>query len=210
MTNNIEKRYLTSWHYNAALILTELENIVKNNGGALCATWQYNNPPAWLTERKQYLIVNRTISEAINKERELLTRLEKIGRTDAARETLGKIAQYEAINNEPVPTHYADYLYINFVLDGHFYSFSMDRNPFFDFHFAKMKIEEGNKINQNYYLRDDPKKWLYDCFLYMNCSAADIREAANLIYNMLLTADNNCTYHDKNRKPYSNIIVIEE
>lgn len=209
-TTNPERRYLTSWHYNAALILTELENIVKNNNGALCATWEYNNPPTWLTQRKQYLITNRTIMEEIRKETETLTRLEKLGRTDAAQQTREKIAKYESLNKAPVLTHYADYLYINFVVDGYFYSFSMDRNPFFEFHFAKIKIENDNRINRNYYLQEDRKEWLYDCFFYMDCSASDIREAANLIYNMLLTANTNRTYHEKNRKPYTNIIPIEE
>lgn len=210
MTNQtIENRYLSTWHYNAALILGEIETIVKNNGGALCRTWEYNNPPAWLTNRKQYLITNRTLTEAIHKENELLTRLEKLGRTDAARETREKIARYEALNNNPVLSYYADYLYINFVIDDHFYSFSMDRNPFFEFYFARVKIEEGNKINRNYYLQEDSKQWLYDCFFHVDCSASDRREAANLICNMLLTADNNRTYREKNRKPYSNIILME-
>ena len=211
MTNQtIENRYLSTWHYNAALILTELETIVKNNGGALCRTWEYSNPPTWLTDRKQYLIVNRALTEATNKEKELLTRLEKLGRTDAARETREKLAKYESINNAPVLCYYADYLYIDFVVDGHFYSYSMDRNPFFEFHFVRIRIEEGNKINRNYYLQDDPKQWLYDCFFYVDCSASDRREAANMIYNMLTTANNNRTYHEKNRKPFSNIILIED
>ena len=209
-TENVQRRYLNSWNYNAAHILTELETIVKNNGGALCRTWEHRNPPAWLTERKQYLITNRTLSEAIHKEREFLTRLERLGRADTAHETREKIAQYEALNNAPVLSYYGDYLYISFVLDDNYYYFSMDSNPFFDFHFARVKIEDGNKINRNYYLHDDPKAWWNDCFWRVNCSASDIREAANLIYNMLLTADHNRTYREKNRKPYTNIILIEE
>jgi hypothetical protein len=209
-TERAEKRYLSSWKYNAANILTELETIVKNNGGVLCRTWEYSNPPAWLTERKQFLIVNRSISEAIYKEHEILKRLERLGKTEAARETREKIAGYEAMNNDPVLSYYGDYLYIHFVLDNYFYSFSMDDNPFFDFHFARVKIEEGNKINRNYYLQTDSKKWWDDCFWRANCSSSDIREAANLIYNMLLTADNCRTYAEKNRKPYTNIILLED
>lgn len=207
---NVKKRYLNSWNYNAAHILTELETIVKNNGGALCRTWEYGNPPAWLTERKQYLITNRTLSEAICKERELLTRLEKLGCADAARETREKIAKYEAIENSPVLSYYGDYLYISFILDGYYYYFSMDSNPFFDFHFARVKIEQENKINRNYYLHGDPKQWWNDCFWRFDCSASDIREAANLIYNMLLTAETCRTYRGKNRTPYTNVILMED
>lgn len=210
MRENVEKRYLNTWHYNAALILTELENIVKNNGGELCATWEYNNPPMWLTDRKQYLITNRSLSEIIHKEEEMLSRLENLGRADAARETREKIAQYKAMCNDPILTFYADYLYINFVIDGYFYSFSMDRNPFFEFYFAKVKIEDENRINRNYFLQEDRKEWLYDCFFRVNCSNADRREAANLICNMLLNADCNRKYNDKKRKPYTNIVLIKE
>lgn len=208
-TENVQKRYLNAWNYNAAHILEELETIIKNNGGVLCTTWEYGNPPAWLTERKQYLITNRSLSEALHKEREFLERLERLGRADTAHKTREKIAQYEAINNDPTLSYYGDYLYINFVLDGIYYSYSMDSNPFFEFYFARVKIEEGNKINRNYYLQSDLKKWWDDCFWRVNCSKSDIREAANLIYNMLLTAENCRTYKEKNRKPYTNIILLE-
>jgi hypothetical protein len=204
-----ERRFLTSWKYNAARILTELENIVKNNGGTLCTTWQYSTPPEWLTKRKKYLIINRTLEETIEKEKTLLQRLEKLGKTDAARETQNKLDGLCLIDNAPRISYYADYLYIQFSLEGYFYYFSMDDNPFFDFHFARVKIEEGEKINQNYYLQNDNKKWLYDCFFFADCAEADTREAANLIFNMLLTADTCRTYTDKKRGKYTSIFNLE-
>jgi hypothetical protein len=209
-TTHAQKRYLNSWNYNAAHILTELETIVKNNGGKLCRTWEHENPPAWLTERKQYLIENRSLSEAIHEEQELLLKFERFDRTDAARETRERIARYESLKREPELSYYGDYLYIQFVLDNHFYSFSMDNNPFFEFHFAKVKLENGNKINRNYYLQEDRKHWWNDCFWRADCSRDDIREAADLIYNMLLTSNNNRTYIERNRKPYTKIVLMEE
>lgn len=208
-TTTAERRFLTSWKYNAARIFAELENIVKNNGGELCATWQYATPPEWLTKRKKYLITNRTLEETIEKEKNLLSRLEKLGRNDAARETREKIDHLLSIDNAPRVSCYADYLYIQFSLDGYFYYYSMDSNPFFDFHFARVKIEEGEKINQNYYLQDDAKKWLYDCFFFADCAEADTREAANLIFNMLLTADTCRTYTDKKRGKYTSLFRLE-
>lgn len=35
---------------------------------------------------------------------------------------------------------------------------------------------------------DLSKEWLHDCFFSFNCSKADIKEAANLIFNQLVTA----------------------
>lgn len=207
---NVQRRYLNSWNYNAAHILAELETIVKNNGGTLCRTWEYSNPPAWLTERKQFLISNRTITGAIEEEKKWINRLEKIGPGEAVAEHRKKLEEYESIKNDPVPSYYGDYLYINFVVDGYYYSFSMNDNPFFDFYFAKIKVEAKNKINRNYYINTDSKKWWDDCFFRANCSPEDRREAANLIYNMLITADTCRIYRDKNRKPYANIVFLEE
>jgi hypothetical protein len=204
-----EKRYLNSWNYHAALILTELENIVINKGGAICSTWEYQNPPAWLTERKTYLIENRSLSEGIHKQHELLTRLEKLGRTEAATEARKKLNQLEAIKSDPILSYYGDYLYITFTLNSNYYYFSMDNNPFFDFHFGKIKIEQGNKINRNYYLHIDAKNWWNDSFWRLDCHESDIKEASNFIYNMLINADYCKTYTTKNRKPYTNIIYKE-
>lgn len=209
-TENATRLYLGSWKYNAAHILTELETIVKNHGGEMCSTWEGKTAPAWVTERKQYIITNRTLSEAIRKENEFLSRLETLGRTDAARETREKIAQYETINNDPKTLYYGDYLYMCFVLDGYYYCFSMDDNPFFDFHFAKVKIEPENKINRNYYSHTDKKEWWDDCFWRFDCSPEDRREAANLIFNMLLTAKTCTTYRTKNRGLYTNIVLLED
>ena len=207
-TENAQRLYLGSWKYNGAHILTELETIVKNNGGILCRTWEYDNPPKWLTERKQFLITNRTLSETIHKERELLERLETLGRTEAANELKKKLEKYESIGNIPVLSYYGDYLYITFALNGYYYYFSMDDNPFFDFHFAKVKIEPENKINRNYYCHTDKKAWWDDCFWRFDCSPSDRREAANLIFNMLLTAQTCNTYNTKNRKAYTNIVFL--
>lgn len=208
-TPNSERRYLTTWHYNAALILEELENIVKNHGGKLCETWQYEKPPEWLTTRKTYLITNRGLTKEIRETEERIERLKKIGNTNMQKEYEQKLEGYKQIDNEPVLVHRADYLYIHFTLDGYFYSYSMDCNPFFEFRYSKMKITDNNQINQNYYSNEDKKEWLYDCFWRFDCSAADRREAANLIFNMLLAANTNRTYSDKNRRTHTRLIFLE-
>ena len=70
-----KKLYPDTWNYNAALILGELEKIVLNNGGRLCATWK--------RERQYHEIINRGILDRIKeleKGKDRQTRFNKIGR----------------------------------------------------------------------------------------------------------------------------------
>lgn len=209
-TTNAEKRYLNNWNYNAALILTELEKIAINNGGSICRMWQYpGNAPQWLTERKKYLITNRAILEAIREEKERLEKIKRITNAAILPETYARLERLENIKNDPVLTYYGDYHYITFAVDGNYYYYSMDDNPFFDFHYAKVKIENGNKIKRYYYCSEDKKEWLYDCFFKFNCSNSDRREAANLIYNMLVNAKYSlCSITEK--APYGQIIYLDQ
>lgn len=205
----VERRYLTSWDYNAALIFEELETIVKNHGGQLCRTWDYGEPPAWQLERKQYLITNRTLSRIIHEKTELLIRLEERGRTEAAQAVRDELEQYARIDNEPRLSYYGDYRYITFALDGYYYYYQVDRNPLFEFYFTKAHILTGDQINRNRYMSEDKKEWWNDCFLSHSCAPEDRREAANLIFNMLVTADESTTYHDKSRRPLTNVFYIK-
>ena len=187
-----ERRYLTSWKYNAALILEELETIVLNNGGAIVSTWQ--------KERKQYAITNRSITGAIREQEERLERWERVNNTapNPAREKAiaagrEKLEELQALPNDPHVTPYGDYTYICFALGGMYFHYSMDDNPFFDFHYSKTPVVNG-EINKCHYSDNDPKEWFYDCFWRWDCSRDDIREAANLIFNMLQNARPGRTY----------------
>ena len=189
---NVEIRYLRSWDYNVTLIMEELEKIVLNNGGAIVSTWK--------TERKQYLIENRTLSDEIRKHREHVKRMEALNRPGSAAER-EKLERLESIDNTPVLTNYYSFggVYINFVLDGVYYYYSIDDNPFFDFHYDKIPVING-AIDQDHYTNTCKKEWLYDCFFCFDCSHADRMEAANMIFNMLMNAQFSRKYKG-NRKP---------
>lgn len=212
MTNTtIQNRYLSTWNHNAALILGELEKIINARGGRLCTKWSYGGtPPEWVRNRKLFYIQNRHIIESIRKEKERLERLNERGQTHAANVTRETIAGLEKIPNDPVLSYYGEYRYITFALDGYYYYYSMDDNPFFDFHFAKMKINEHGQINRHYIVRDDKKEWLCDCFFSYKCSPEDRREAAYQILNMLLSAETCRTFANRNGSGLSNIIYFEE
>lgn len=176
----MQKRYLTNWSYNAARIFDNLEKIVHDNGGILVSEWKRTQP------REKYLIQNRTLSAAIHEKREFVEKLERLERP-AGRTEREELERMEAIDNTPRETFYGDYQYIAFTLDGVYFYYQVDRNPFFPFYYTKSNAD-GGRVDRNTYLDDDKKEWLYDCFFTWNCSDADCLEAANLIFNMLMNA----------------------
>lgn len=173
-----ERLYLDNWNYNAALILQHMEKVITDNGGRICG--QYSS--SFFTN----IISNRTLSGAIRDCRKLLERLEALERTEAAAARRAELERLEAIKNDPIPVNYSTY--IGFILDGVYYEYSMDRNPFFNFYFRKIQVDENNSYSGDYYLENAKKEWLYDCFFRFDCSDADRLEAANMIYNDLLNA----------------------
>lgn len=191
-----KRLYLENWSYNAALTLQELENIILDNGGAIVSTWK-------TSERETVTISNRSITSAI---REKQTRLERFKEKGIRTDILEKeIFELESIPNEPVTLYYGDWHYICFTIGSDYYYFSLDRNPFFDFHYSKCHIIDG-QVKPGYYMDKDNKDWLYDCFFTWNCTDEDRHKAAETIYNKLINSRYSSTYRDK-RKP-SNLNIL--
>lgn len=195
ITRENERLYLSSWNYNAAQILTELAKIVINNGGNVAPT-------------KTAIISNRSIDEVIHENENRINRI--IERRNNGKKVNDAIiaeltAENEAIkgiNNEPITvTHLT---YINFTIDGVYYSYYVDDNPFFPFHIYKTPIKDGKRSADAAGVEDE-KKWITnDCFYKMNCSKSDIVEAANLIYNMLITSNNSPIIRNSRRQRVPN------
>lgn len=201
-----ERLYLRSWEYNAARILSALAVIVENNGGEI----QYSS------HDKTYEITNRSINNAILenenriekakqhiavcKEHGLTVDENKINSVIAnlEKENAEMLEKYGAEANEPIIcTHKS---YIKFTYNGDYYYYDVDDNPFFDFHFQKYPIENG-KYDANRYGIEDKKEWLFDCFFKCGCSDADITEAANLIFNMLVKSNYGQLITERKRVP---------
>ena len=87
--------------------------------------------------------------------------------------------------NEPITVTHTTF--ISFILDGTYYYYQVNENPFFEFYYSKTPIKNG-KRSRDAGLEADKKEWLYDCFFKSNCGQPDIIEAANLIFNMLCNA----------------------
>ena len=176
-----ERLYLTSWQYNSALIFDKLATIIENNGG--------NVKP----EYHKAIISNRSLDEAMTEYKDKVALLENVVKAgkanektlDALAEYKAKLEEYASINNDPVTVKRLSY--ISFTLDGMYYYFQTDDNPFFEFYYQKTPVRNG-KRSKDAYLMEFTKDWLYDCFFHAGCANADIVEAANLIFNALVNA----------------------
>lgn len=190
--------YYTNWEYNAARLLARLADIVENNGGYIAET----NAPDYFYHSFQtvYTIHNRTLRAAIREQAERVKRLKELKRdsTNAEKE----LHDLETIDAPAIVTRFTSY--IHFMLDGTYYELSFDSNPFFPFHFRKIKTE-NNKFTGDYYLEDFTKDWLYDCFFSFRCCDADIKEGAQLIFNALLNAKASAEYIERKKTRVPNV-----
>ena len=174
-----QRLYPATWEYNAARITTELARIVENHGGRV----KYGHTA---------IISNRSITHAIYEKENRVKQLklfnaetEKEIRTAAIKTFEKEIEELKQIDNEPIKvTHTGS---IQFVFENNYYYFMTDSNPFFPFHYIKTPIKNG-KYSKDACCMEDKKEWLFDCFFSWECADADIKEAANLIFNMLCNA----------------------
>lgn len=196
VTKENQRLYLRTWEYNAARIITELANIVENHGGRV-KPMEYN---AVISNRH----LSESIKEAQSKIDSVKTAIKERGTTEAREKYLSdnekELAQMEAIDNEPITVAHTSY--ITFIDDEKRYYYQVNSNPFFEFYYSKTPIKNG-KYSRDAALMEDKKDWLYDCFFGFSASKADVTEAANLIYNMLINAPNSPIMRDgkKQRVP---------
>lgn len=191
-----QKLYLSSWEYNAALILKELCSIIENNGGRV------------KPEKETALIVNRSLHDEIMETESRLKHLhevEKTVKTNPARTKVisvleSKLKELKAIPEEE-PVEVNRLTYISFVLDGFYYYYQMNENPFFDFYYEKTPIKNGAYSRDACIDIDENKnEWLFDCFFGRDCSETVIKEAANIIFNKLVSSAQSVIRLDSRRK----------
>lgn len=203
--NNTERKterlYLDSWGYNAARILTALAVVVENNGGEIVYSKYSSN----------YLLTNRSISGNIleNEEKIEHAKNNKSDNSEFADKLDKYIARLEQENAElrekyhdemEIPILCTHKSYINFTLDGDYYNYNLDDNPFFPFHYWKYKVKDG-KYDANMLGEEDNKEWLYDCCFFRGMSQGDVVEIANLIFNFLCKARYSNPVREKIRVP---------
>ena len=197
-----ERLYPASWEYNACRITTELAKIFENNGADVKPA-----TPAIISNRtadnaiSEYAELIRTYEEHLNKTSgpERRARLE-----NAIRENRERLEREQSAPNGPVTVTHPGY--ISAALDGIYYYFETDRNPLFPQYYLKTPIRDG-KRSRDACLEETPKDfWMHDCFITGSASNADIKEAANLLFNFLTgTAPQSTIRRDKSRKRVANI-----
>ena len=195
VTRENERLYPATWGYNAARVITALAEIVENNNGRV----KYGHAA---------LISNRTITGAIFEKEERVKNLKaatgenkKEIRAAAIRALEKEIAELKQIDNGPIRVTHTSY--ISFVLENNYFYYQIDNNPFFDFRYIKTPVKNGS-YSGDACSTEDKKEWLYDSLFSWNCSDADIKEAAQMIFNMLSSAPCSVIRRDSCRKRVSN------
>lgn len=186
-----ERLYLNSYEYNAARILSALAVIVENNGGEVIYK-KYDS---------EYELTNRTAFEKLYSEEATAERIEEVYKEhkdekcksylEAAKK---RVEEAKAATHTPeaeTPIICSHKSYIRFVYENYYYSYNIDSNPFFEFYICKAPIKTENNrrtYDANRYLIESSKSWLYDVFFEQGAAEADIKEAANLLFNELVKA----------------------
>lgn len=194
--------YLSNWEYNGCRIIKVLKAVIENHGGRVDLK-RYNHG----------FIENRTLNGAIydleKRVNDLKTALEtgttkNPDITRAALETaINDLESIKNIDNTPIEIYNG--LYIRFILDDRYYSISLNENPFFDFHYIKTPVINGVKYSRDACLMDLNKSdWLYDCFFGYKAAEDDCIEAANLIFNQVVSAKNSIICRDSHRERVPN------
>lgn len=200
VTKQNERLYPATWQYNAALITSALAEIVESNGGRV----KYGNAA---------IISNRTITYAVIERQERANRLKELNAESnderkkelraAVIKTLEKeIEELKQINNDPRRVTHTGY--ISFIYENNFYYFSIDSNPFLDFHYIKTPVADG-KYSQDACSETDKKEWYSDDLLKWSRSDAEIEEAARMIFNMLCNAPFSVIRRDGRRQRVHNL-----
>lgn len=194
-----ERLYPATWGYNAARITSALAEIVESNGGRV----KYGNAA---------IISNRSITYAVIEKEERINRLKEINakssdetkikiRTAVISALEKEIEELKQINNAPRRVTHTGY--ITFILENNYYYFSIDSNPFLDFHYIKTPIING-KYSQDACCEIDKKEWYSDDLLKWDRADTEIKEAAQMIFNMLCNAPCSVIRRDSRRERVSN------
>lgn len=191
VTKDNERHYATSWQYNSARILTCLAQLVTAQGGKVKPLH-----PAILSDRNLEDDIQdietriRTLTEQENESH-------SDAQTLALQTCLSHLDRLRAIPNTPITVTHTSY--ISFAMNGLYYSYQLDSNPFLPFYYLKTPIENGT-YSGDACLANEPKPWLNDnSFIRYGCSDSEIETAAQAILALLLAAPLSTLRHDTKR-----------
>ena len=190
VTKDNERHYATSWQYNSARILTRLAQLVTAQGGKVKPLH-----PVVLSDRNLEDDIQdieariRTLTERENESH-------SDAQTLALQTCLSRLDRLRAIPNTPITVTHTSY--ISFAMNGLYYSYQLDSNPFFPFYYLKTPIENGT-YSGDACLEDNPKSWFTDSLVGFGCPQSEIETAAQAILALLLAAPLSTLRHDTQR-----------
>lgn len=94
--------------------------------------------------------------------------------------------------------------WITFILDGIYYSFDWDDNPFFEDHFTKAKIREDGKRLRNLYANSPIAPWKADC-LFRVASDVEIMCVAEELLQKMIDARYSEVYRETHKQRVGNV-----
>lgn len=197
VTKDNQRLYATTWQLNSARILTRLAQLVTAQGGKVKPL-----RPAVLSDHNLEDDIQdieariRTLTERENESH-------SDAQTLALQTCLSSLDRLRAIPNTPITVTHTSY--ISFAMNGLYYSYQLDSNPFLPFYYLKTPIENGT-YSGDACLANEPKPWLNDnSFIRYGCSDSEIETAAQAILSLLLAAPQSTFRHDTKRTRVPNI-----
>ena len=185
-----ERHYATSWQYNSARILTRLAQLVTAQGGKVKPLH-----PAVLSDHNLEDEI-RDIEARIRTLTERENESHSDAQTLALQTCLSRLDRLRTIPNTPITVTHTSY--ISFIMNGLYYSYQLDSNPFFPFYYLKTPIENGT-YSGDACLEDDPKSWFTDPLVGFGCPQSEIETAAQAILALLLAVPLSTLRHDTQR-----------
>lgn len=183
-----ERLYATSWQYNSARILTRLAQLITAQGGKVKplnpAVLSDRNLEEACTATQRRLESSSTFHPKVRES--LISNLQK------------ELALFQSIPNAPITVTHTSY--INFTMNGVYYFYSLDNNPFYPFHYIKTPIDpKSETYSGDACLEESSKSWLTDPLIGFGCPDSEIESAAEAIISLLLAAPLSTIRHDTKR-----------
>lgn len=196
VTKENQRLYCRTWQYNAARIISKLAEIVENNNGRV----KYGNAA---------IISNYSADDARRDYSEKIARLEELEKAESKPIRAKALDEYRRrladIGPERESIRVTHTTYISFALDGFYYYFQVDDNPFFPAIYTKTPIKADGTRSLDACSEESTKEWLWDTFILDFCAAdADCIEAAHMILNELQSAKPSQIYRESTKRRVPN------
>lgn len=158
--------------------------VIKDNERHHATSWQYNSARI-LTHLAQLITAQggkvKPLPPAVLSDR-----------------NLEEICTFQSIPNAPITVTHTSY--INFAMNGVYYSYELDNNPFFPFHYLKTPIDpKSETYSGDACVEESSKSWFTDPLIGFGCPDSEIESAAGAILSLLLAAPLSTIRHDTKR-----------